>query len=239
MNIPLTPAQLWFGNHELLETQTVQYLQKNYCSYHGCACCTVCKKIAAQQHYTIRWFTPEKQYYTVEQCSQILKELAFALDQDQKFFFIITHADALSIACANSLLKSLEEPPPGYYFILLAQRRDLIVPTILSRCVVYSFDSSTTNYYQEFLELFKHNSSPTHFMKLFDTLKITEQETRDILDQLLAYYLAQHKEAILADNQELIDNYSKKINIITKSYQQLPMPGSAKLFLRNIYLQIQ
>lgn len=43
-------------------------------------------------------------------------------------------AEALNMASANALLKTLEEPPPGTLFILVSHRPDRLLPTILSRC---------------------------------------------------------------------------------------------------------
>jgi DNA polymerase-3 subunit delta' len=43
-------------------------------------------------------------------------------------------AEALNIAAANALLKTLEEPPSGVVFLLVSARIDRLLPTIISRC---------------------------------------------------------------------------------------------------------
>jgi DNA polymerase-3 subunit delta' len=60
--------------------------------------------------------------------------LAFAPVVGAKRVFIVTRADTLTSAAANSLLKVLEEPPPYAVFILLAPNASRLLPTILSRC---------------------------------------------------------------------------------------------------------
>lgn len=47
---------------------------------------------------------------------------------------VIYPADAMNVAAANALLKSLEEPGPNTVFILVARGIDALLPTLVSRC---------------------------------------------------------------------------------------------------------
>jgi len=58
---------------------------------------------------------------------------AHAFEGDRKVV-IIRHAEDLTIAAQNSLLKVLEEPPSGVFFLLTSSRSDMLLPTIISRC---------------------------------------------------------------------------------------------------------
>jgi DNA polymerase-3 subunit delta' len=49
---------------------------------------------------------------------------------------LITEAEAMPAAAANSLLKILEEPPASVYFILVSSRQKMLLPTLRSRCRV-------------------------------------------------------------------------------------------------------
>jgi DNA polymerase-3 subunit delta' len=49
-------------------------------------------------------------------------------------FVIVDGAERLTVAAANALLKTLEEPPPTTRFFLLAESYDQVLPTIRSRC---------------------------------------------------------------------------------------------------------
>ncbi|WP_321791079.1 DNA polymerase III subunit delta' [Caballeronia sp. J97] len=47
---------------------------------------------------------------------------------------VLYPAEALNVAAANALLKTLEEPPSGVVFLLVSARIDRLLPTIISRC---------------------------------------------------------------------------------------------------------
>lgn len=49
-------------------------------------------------------------------------------------FFVIDGADRMTVAAANAILKTLEEPPARSRFFLLAESHDRVLPTIRSRC---------------------------------------------------------------------------------------------------------
>jgi DNA polymerase-3 subunit delta' len=48
---------------------------------------------------------------------------------------IVDPAEALNIAAANALLKTLEEPPPSTFFILVSHHPGQVAPTLRSRCL--------------------------------------------------------------------------------------------------------
>lgn len=47
---------------------------------------------------------------------------------------VLYPAEALNVAAANALLKTLEEPPAGVVFLVVSARIDRLLPTIVSRC---------------------------------------------------------------------------------------------------------
>jgi DNA polymerase-3 subunit delta' len=47
---------------------------------------------------------------------------------------LVYPVEALNVAAANALLKTLEEPPASVVFILVSARIDRLLPTIVSRC---------------------------------------------------------------------------------------------------------
>lgn len=236
----IPPAQLWIGSHETLIGEAQQYLQNFFCAQGGCATCATCMQIRQQQHHGAIWIAPEKQY-TLESLAIIFETLSFALDPDQHIFFILQKADFLTSACANSLLKSLEEPTPGYHFILLASNADALLPTIKSRCIIKIFASQTVDpaYVQLYTLLTTHASyDPALFLKAVDTSKISERESMELLDTILVYWIDSYAQATAKNNQLATQTALKKLDIIKAALREPPMPGSSKLFWKNIFLQM-
>lgn len=54
---------------------------------------------------------------------------------------LITEAEAMNTAAANSLLKILEEPPASVYFVLTSSKQRFLLPTIRSRCRSVAFSA--------------------------------------------------------------------------------------------------
>ena len=163
------PAQLWIGPDQYLSDHAKEYIQKQLCPNNGCNICTVCTHIRDEQHHAMLWIRPEKRY-NLEQLNPIFQRIAFALEQGEQFFFIIHNADFLTPACANALLKPIEEPPPGYHFVILAQRLEQLLPTIRSRCVIKTFAQFDDQYQNHplFSYFIGGEKSPLEFMKILD-----------------------------------------------------------------------
>jgi hypothetical protein len=133
----------------------------------------------------------------------------------------------------------MEEPPDGYHFMLLAQQRENILPTIRSRCTInlLSSDYEQTSDNALFKYFTQLRASPAEFLKELELSKINEQEAMQLLDEIFAYWLKQYKATILEPSN------SKTAIEITVSHirtalEMPPMPGSSKIFLKNLYLQI-
>jgi len=48
---------------------------------------------------------------------------------------VILHADRMGVEAENAFLKTLEEPPPECLLLLVSDAPELLLPTVLSRCV--------------------------------------------------------------------------------------------------------
>ena len=70
----------------------------------------------------------------------IKKELALTLFSGGKRVVIIFDAHLMNVQAQNAFLKSLEEPPANTVLVLTTSRRDVLLPTIISRCQQIPFD---------------------------------------------------------------------------------------------------
>ncbi len=229
----LPPAILFIGHNSQTLQATEQLLQKIFCLHDGCNTCISCLQIREKQHHAIMWLHPEKNY-TLDQLDDLFTTLAYQQEPGKHFFFIIQKADFLTAACANKLLKPMEEPPAGYHFILLAEHPEQIVPTIKSRCALHILEKSPSSQITHpLVEVFtKKIVASNDFAKIIDATTINERESLELLDQIISYWLSVYQ-------QNHIEEIISLISTLQKAQLQPPMPGSCLIFWRNLYLQTQ
>lgn len=233
MNITSThQTQLWIGSHDNLTTNIISFLQQYFCSQAGCTVCTTCRQIREQQYHAVVWINPEKGY-TLDTLNIIQEQIIFALDNNESYFFILQRADLLTTQCANSLLKSIEEPPQGYHFILCAERKESLLSTIVSRCIIRSFEQTKISSTHQTLYAYFTAAKPqlaSPFLTEIQNSTITEHESLELIDQLMTYWIKEYKQA-----KRIID--LKRVELFKKALMKPPMPGSAKIFWKNLFLQ--
>ncbi|MDT0558036.1 DNA polymerase III subunit delta' [Ichthyenterobacterium sp. W332] len=75
----------------------------------------------------------------VDEAQDIVKSLALKSYEGGFKVMLIWMAEKMNIACANKLLKLIEEPPNKTIFILIAEDEEQIISTIKSRCQILHF----------------------------------------------------------------------------------------------------
>ncbi|WP_372936280.1 ATP-binding protein [Seonamhaeicola sp.] len=75
----------------------------------------------------------------VEEAYEIVKSLSLKSYEGGYKVMLIWMAEKMNIACANKLLKLIEEPPNKTIFILIAEDEQQIINTIKSRCQILHF----------------------------------------------------------------------------------------------------
>jgi DNA polymerase-3 subunit delta' len=235
------PAQLWIGPTVKLITHTHEYMKKRWCNSGGCSQCTICSRIEQHQYHSMLWVEPEGNY-TRDTLDMIFETIQFALDENSEMIFVINHADYLTAACYNSLLKSIEEPPRGYHFIFLAERLDAVASTIRSRCTITQFAHMQADITQHQLAKFFINhqyENPTTFMQALDSVAPDENQTTELIDALLQYWIIQYKNAIQNHDNTMISTSHNIVALLQKALEEPPMAGSSKLFWKNLLVQLK
>lgn len=69
---------------------------------------------------------------------------------------LIPDAESMTIAAANALLKTLEEPTENSVIVLLSSERDTLLPTIISRCRLFDIRPPSGD---KLLSALEHNTS--------------------------------------------------------------------------------
>ncbi len=251
------PGYLYIGNQDSLLEHSVTLLQNFFCpsghpalrqaqdeirdkAREGCRVCITCRKIQEQQHESVLWLCPEKQY-AIDDLKVIFSTISFALETGQHFFFVLQKADLLTTACANAMLKSLEEPPAGYHFILLAERAEFVLPTIKSRCLVEHLHSAESIPLAPLMPFFMTTTfhDPVAFGKELEASNPSEWESLALIDQLILHWSDQYKKSFITTDLSKRTQAERMIGHLKKALAQPPMPGSGKLFWKNLFLQIK
>jgi hypothetical protein len=236
------PTQLFIGNKEILEEKTEFFLQQQFCVNENktpeCYC-KECRKIKNRQHESVIFVKPEKNY-SVKDVEIVFEKISLSLDNEQKFFFILEKAQNLNIATANKLLKVLEEPPNGYNFILQTNNKNAILPTIISRCHINTFNEQEEININHPIASFFYNQnllSPFEFDKQLKEQDLTDCESTELLNEMIQHYANQiifyYKKDGLGQDIEYLENV---LNFLKEKTKQPPQSGSSKLFWKNIYI---
>ena len=130
----------------------------------GCGNCVSCSQIAKGVHPDVRVIDAEFQGLLLDEDAQ--KQKTLRIDTIREFtryvyqravlspwkIFIINDAHTLNINSQNAMLKVLEEPPAGTIFILIAAKKNLLLPTIISRSCAIDFKRLSPAAVKELLE---------------------------------------------------------------------------------------
>lgn len=149
---------------------------------------------------------------------------------------VLSEADKMTLEAANALLKILEEPPADVILILQAERKEKILPTILSRCqIVRENNIQNLAVPANFLKV----SQITHLSikERFDYVaKIIEEENLNVNRHNLAKFINFWEEEIrlkLLSGEDVRDI----CHYIFHTRHLLSTNTSVKLLLENLLLK--
>jgi len=122
-------------------------------SADACGECVSCRKISANNHPDVRIIgvAEDKKEISIEQIRDLERDVSYKPLEALKKVYIIEDANALNMAAANCLLKTLEEPPLNVVLILIASNIHGILATIRSRCQIFRFRTIPARAIQKFL----------------------------------------------------------------------------------------
>lgn len=91
---------------------------------------------AQNHHPDLHWLFPEagKLSISVEQVRDVCETLVLSSYSGSAKVVVIEPAEAMTVAAANALLKTLEEPTKNSYLLLVSHRPGVLPATVRSRC---------------------------------------------------------------------------------------------------------
>lgn len=105
-----------------------------------CATCSTCKRVDKEMHPDVLFLKEEgEDTLKIELVRSTCHQMEISPMEASLKICIVQEAHRLSNASANAFLKTLEEPAPGRHFFLLTTQVGSLLPTILSRCLQFTF----------------------------------------------------------------------------------------------------
>lgn len=107
-----------------------------------CYLCAQCRKAQQQIHPDIYEYTPEggSRSFHKDVIKTIIDDVCMAPNEADYKVYILANAHLMSASAQNAILKVLEEPPSYVRFILTVDTKSVLLPTVLSRSVVFTLE---------------------------------------------------------------------------------------------------
>ncbi len=94
-------------------------------------------------HPDFRWIEAENSVVKVDQIRNLIDFIQQTAHLGSLKVVVLEDAQKMNLNAANALLKILEEPPIGSHLILVTEAKDLMLPTVISRCQRVSIRKAT------------------------------------------------------------------------------------------------
>jgi len=123
---------------KLMATMFCMTLQCENEEEKPCMTCHSCSQMLSGNHPDVIWVSHEKpSSIGVEDIrSQINNQIMIKPYSNPYKIYIIDEAEKMTVQAQNSLLKTIEEPPAYAVIFLLTANTEILLPTILSRCII-------------------------------------------------------------------------------------------------------
>ena len=137
----ISHAYLFYGNSiALLYRLALSFSASINCQLGGCGSCTVCKNTLKGVYPNLNVVEAEGNILTIDKIVELQRFINMSSYMPGKKICIIKNAEIMNDQASNRLLKTLEEPPGGSIFILLTEDISSILPTVVSRCLVFNWN---------------------------------------------------------------------------------------------------
>lgn len=127
----------------------------------------------------------------IEDVKNMQKKLFLKPLKSKTKAIIIEESHLLTIQAQNALLKILEEPPEHTIIFLLSESKDVLLPTILSRCQIITLEENKTELTVKELQEYKvfiqnlSNLSVGERLKQAESLAKDKQKTIEWIEKLI------------------------------------------------------
>jgi DNA polymerase-3 subunit gamma/tau len=143
--------------------------------------------------------------------------------------FIIENAENMRDEARNSLLKLLEEPPPSVSIVLTAQRRETIMPTILSRLRPYRFLKRSEESEKEVIRRI-YSDNGVNLSEYFDSFLTQSAEK---IESLAAWFIVSLARIVSVSIKKKEGNIPAFINALGERYAPIAEKAGLERCLKS------
>lgn len=231
----------------------------------GCFSCNLCNLIDKSNLPSLITIEPDGASIKKSQIEDLKRSFETKPIYSKYNVYIIKNTEKLNGSSANAMLKFIEEPTEGIIGFFITDNKDVIIPTIKSRCqsLVVNYESDNIldklnlteeelNNYKDIIKEYitKIDSSAPINNKTILLSKITERSSLDKMFKLLLeiYYQYFLKNLNKPYNEDLLkiikinENSQEiitKMNIITKFLQDLRYNVNMELLLDKFVIEMR
>lgn len=148
------------GKWQLARQLAKALLCKQLVAQQACEQCKSCLLDRAGNHPDLLLLQPEGQSLGVDEIRRISEFTHGRAQQHGNKVILVQHAERMTEAAANALLKTLEEPPANCFLVLCCQQPQRLKATILSRCQRWPLSAMNPEQLQQFLQERRHGLVP-------------------------------------------------------------------------------
>ncbi len=154
----------------------------------------------------------------------------------------IKYADLMNDYASNSFLKTLEEPPVDTFIFLSVKNQYDVIPTILSRCVVFNvFDNyylksdtlgRITNMYESWLEmLYDRGNNRLNIIEMYKLLSFIEDHWEVLMEEVNLNKSEIMDLLFSALEMSTANIFKKHLNFITKLHNIIEKFDHSRYYL--------
>jgi DNA polymerase III delta prime subunit len=150
---------------------------------------------------------------------------------------ILNVYEGITIEAQNALLKILEEPPANTIIIITTPKKELLLPTIISRCRIISLQEKEIKLTQDDLSKFNNEFNILLNGKIGDKLRIAQDITKNKQDAVIWL----EKMAVFAKDKLMKNDknikYLNFLKELQKTYKTIKSTNvSQRTALENLFL---
>ncbi len=117
-----------------------------------CGVCPACVKSQQNSHPDMFYFSPDKKATLGVDVVREIKSSVYLLpNESDKKVYIIDEAQKMTVQAQNALLKFLEEPPKSAVFFIITDKKESMLPTVVSRTRLISLTPADSEDIADFL----------------------------------------------------------------------------------------